>query len=156
MFLDGGQAQRAVAPGPRQDDANGILALVAGKREHVRIDWPPVLSRRRWFDNDEAAICDGKSGVGRNNKHVVGLNLSAIRCFGHGHGRALAQDFGEHAFAVGSKVLYEHESHAAVRGHILEEGSERFESARRCADAHNEGRRPLLFFGRGARRLRDV
>ena len=138
MFFDRGQPQRAVAPRAGEDHANGILALILGKRKQECINWAPMFSGRGWFDDDEPAVCYGECGVGRNDKHMVGQDLGAIHGFGHGHGRGLGQDFGEHALVVGGKVLHKHESHAAIGRHIFQEGPERFKAARRRADADNK------------------
>nr|WP_310496833.1 hypothetical protein [Sandarakinorhabdus sp.] len=152
VFLDSGQAERAIAASARKDDANRALALIFGQRLEKGVDRPAAIARRRGMDDPETTAADGHGGIGRDDEHAVRLDRHAVCRLDHVHGGEFADQLCQHAFVIGREMLDKHESHAGIGWQGSEKAFERLEAARRSAypDSQKHGR----FLGLSHFRLR--
>jgi hypothetical protein len=82
------------------------------------------------FPADNADRADANSdSIRQDDEHAIGRDGCTVFGFQDRHGGALADENGEDARMVGSKVLDEHETHAAICRHMLEECLEGFQAA---------------------------
>lgn len=137
-FLDGAEPGRPVAPDARQDNRNGVVALIFGQRGEESIDGSTICPRGRRFNDKEAAVLDRQGCVGRNDVNPVGFDVHAMLGFDHWDGGIAAQYLRQHALMIGRKMLHQHERHSAVRRQMRKETFERFEAARGSADPDNQ------------------
>ena len=150
LFLDGAQAERAVAAGARQDDAGGAFAVRLGERYEKAVDrraLEALLERRADL---QAVVEDRQRRVGRYHIDVVGLDgglVGDLDDWNLGHPR---EKGGEHALAVGIEVLDHDISQARARLEQRDKRLERADAACGCADADDRYRRSI------ARRFRLV
>ena len=135
MFLDRSHPQRAIAARARQDDADGVLALILSERLEECIDRPAAIARRGGFDDLQAPARNSHRRVRRNNEDAVWLDHDAVGRLDHIHLCGPADKIGQHALVVGRQVLNEHEREAGVGRSVAEEALEGIKAARRCADA---------------------
>ena len=138
MLLDRGGTQRSVAPGARQDDANGVLALIFGQRLEEGIDRPTAVAGWRRLDDLQASTRYRHRCVGRNDEDAVRLDQNAVGRLDNVHRGGPAEQFGQHAFIVRREMLDEHIGHASIGRGVREEALERIEAACRSADADDE------------------
>ena len=140
-FLDGLEAERAVGAGPRQHDADCVLAQAGGQAVEEAVDqagFPRRVGDRQ--AQMEAAVDQRDRGMRRRHIDAIGFDQVAIDRFADTHRRPARQDVGQHALAVRGQVQHHHEGEARIGPHALEQHPECIEPARRCADADDAGK----------------
>ena len=130
-LLDHLQAQRAVAAGARQDDADRLLAKGLAQRIKKRVDGTEkaVIVRRRHLHAQPTAA-DRHDGVGQRDIHAIGFEQGAVHRLQHLHLGPAPQNVDQQALAVGRQVQDHHKRHAAVCGHLFKEVMKSVETAR--------------------------
>ena len=99
-------------------------------------------------------MLDSQIGAGRNEIHMVGLNLGTVSRLQHDHRRVTCQKIGHEAIVVGIKMLDQDDRHSAVCWESVEEFPEGVEATRRCAKPHNRKICRLALWLRAFARLR--
>jgi len=79
MLLDFAHAERAITADTRQDDADGFVATILGKRGKERVYGTARLARRRRTDHSEDSILDGQRGIRRDDENAVVAYGDAVR-----------------------------------------------------------------------------
>src|SRR5262245_42362771 len=82
---------------------------------------------------------------------MVRIDVDAGAYLFHRHSRHARKDVGKHARMRRIQVLDQHECHARVHGHGLQELRERLNAACRGADAYHGKRRGVLAYGSAIR-----
>ena len=142
VFLDGFQPQRAVRAHARKNHPHAALALILGQRAQEEINRQPQAAWRARLEQMQHAVEDGHVLVRRNDIHAVRPDLRAILHLDDLHRRAALEQLGHDALARRIEVLDDDEGQSARRRHLLQEGFECLQSARRRAEANDgEGRR---------------
>src|SRR5512146_1549255 len=96
--FDGFQPQAAIAACSGEDDANGTLSLIFGQGAEKEVDWQAMLSPGFRFDEPQLPAAQGQVAAWRDNIHLVGLYLDAIRYLRDGHGSVALEDFRQDRF----------------------------------------------------------
>ena len=125
LFLDGSQAERAVAPHPGENDADGLFLLVCGQAPEEEINRRPQPPRRGRFEHLEPAVQDGQVGVRRDHVDAIRLDLHSVLRLDDLHLRVPSKEFRHHAFVRRLKMLHQDECHPGSRGQVGEELLER-------------------------------
>ena len=112
--LDRPDADCAVAPDTRKDDADRALAAVLGQRCEEGIDGPAMLSRRRRRCQPENAILDGQGRIGWDDKDVVLFDRKPILDGHNRNGTVCTEQLHQQALVMRIEVLYQHERHACI------------------------------------------
>jgi len=87
LRLDRPQAERAVRPGPRQDDGDGPGLLLLGQRPEQVVDGQVQDPRLAPGGEQEHPLGDRHVRVRRDHVHVVGPHPEAVRRLHNGHRR---------------------------------------------------------------------
>ncbi len=140
VLLDRLDAQRAFVSGSRQNDADCVRTLVLGERVEEAVDHGVMSLAHQRHDHPQSAPLDGEGGVGRDDVDPVALDRQRVPGVQHRHRAMAREQLRQHARPAGQKMLDEYERHAVVRRHVLEEGLEGLESARRGANADDQSR----------------
>ena len=137
LALDRPHAQRAVAAGAREHDADGPLALVLGQGAEEEVDRQAQAARRGRFQQVQRAIQKGHVVVGRDDVGAVGLHRHPVLDLEDLHAGVAPDQVGQDALVVRGQVLHQDKGHAGigVGGHAGEEGLERRQPPGRRADA---------------------
>ena len=154
LALDRARAQRAVAAGAREHDADRALTLVLGQRAEEEIDRQALTPRRRGLQQLQAPVDECHVAVGRDDVSAVGLHHHAVLNLENLHPGVAPHQFAEQALVVRRQVLHQHEGHAGVgvSGHAGEKSLEGRQTTGRSADAdHREIRRRWRLIGRRSR-----
>jgi hypothetical protein len=136
MLLDGLDAERAVAAGAGEHDADGIFGLVLGKGGKERVD-RRALAAVDDGANAQSPLLDLEDAIGRHHIDVIGLNELVMFGDQHRHTRVAPQYFRQHAFPPGREVGDDDEGHAGIGRHGLEQIFKRFHASSRGADAND-------------------
>jgi len=135
QFLDRAQPPGAVRTGAGQHDADRVAPLRLGQRTEELVNGVAVTARGRRFGDVQSAVPHGKDGVGLDNVDIIRLHPHAVSRRVDRHLRVQRDQFSHLALAVRRQVHDEHEGHAAVRRHVVEELVEGFQTAGRGAHA---------------------
>src|SRR5512134_4151281 len=81
-------AERTVGAGPRENDADCLLALVLGERPEKRINRHMLGMDPVAWQKPEFPVEDGQGRIGRNDVYMVGFRGHAVLYLAHGHGSA--------------------------------------------------------------------
>ena len=138
FFLDGAEAQRAVAAHARKNDAGGTLVLVFGEGTEKGIDRQAQAADLDRDEQVQRAVKDREVAVGRNHIHVVGPDVAAIRDFHDLHRGGALKQLGHHALLRRIEMLNDHEGHAAIRRRVLEKLRQRLQPSGGGADTHDD------------------
>ncbi len=137
VFLDGFQAQRAVASHAGENNADGFFLLVRRQLPEEEVDRHPQAPGRGGFEHLELSVQDGQVRIGRNHVDVIGLNLHPIFHLDDLHLGVPPKQFRHHALVGRLKVRHQDERQAGVRGQVGEELPKCLQPARRAAHADN-------------------
>ena len=130
VFLDGFQAQRAVAPHAGENDADGFFLLVRRQLPEEEVDRHPQAPGRDRFEHLELAVQDGQVRIGRNHVDAIRLNLHPIFHLDDRHLGVPPKQFRHHALVRRLKVRHQDERQAGIRGQVGEELLECLQTAR--------------------------
>ena len=137
VLLDRPQAGRTVGPGSREDDPDGVLAVISGERAEERVDGRAQAGVRRRCDPQYAPL-QREDRVRRDDVDVVGLWAEPVLGLLHWHRSVLGEQLGERAGVAALEVLDDDHDHPGVGRHRLEEAVERFERTGGGSDPHDE------------------
>jgi hypothetical protein len=137
LCLHGEDAERAVAARAREDDADRQLLLRFSECAEEEVDGEAEPAVYRRFQQLQVAVEQGEVAPGRDDVHAVDADLHVLLRFEDLQVRQLRDELGEDALVLGREVLDQHERHSGeLPGRkAREEGLERRESTRGCADA---------------------
>jgi hypothetical protein len=131
------QAERPVAAGAGEHDANRALALSRRQRAKEEVDRQSLAAR--CFGRQQLELPPEKLHVtiGRDDVGAVRPHHHPVLHLEHLHARVAPHELREQALVVRGQVLHQHERHVdfGARGHRAKEGFERRESARGRANA---------------------
>lgn len=132
--LDFGQSCRAVTTGAGEKYADGPFLPIGSQRAQEAVNGQmrhggPV-SRREL----QLPPLDGHAGVGGDDIDMVGLDHRGALDLCDGNGHVASEKGRKLAFVHRIEMLDEHESHACVRGNVLQELPERFQAT--CGGAN--------------------
>lgn len=148
--LNFGEPGGAVAAGTREDDADGVMALLLGESAHEVVNGHVKAAGIAAGRELKAVIGDGHRSIGRNDINMIGLDAHAAGDFLDAHGGFLGEQFGEEAVMLGVEMLDEDEGHAGIGGQVGDEFGEGFDAAGGGADSGNQ-EIVLAFRGRGSK-----
>jgi hypothetical protein len=131
-------AARAVRAATRQHDCDRMGAAVLGERAEEDIDRQGHLLLAPAFAQEQLAARDDHLLLGRDQINVVRLDGHPVLAEMDRQRRTAGQDLVHQTLEVGREVLNDHERHAGVDRHVLEEPLERLEAPSRRADADDE------------------
>ena len=107
-------AQRAVAAGAGENDADGALALILRQRTEEGIDGQMEPMGYHRVDQVQVSMKQGQVFPGGNDIDVVGRDGDAVGDLRHRHpGEALHQ-LTEETFVVRREVLHQHKCHVGA------------------------------------------
>jgi len=133
--LDLFETERAVAPGPRQDNADRSMGLVLGKRTKELID-RPVLPVRLTGDEMEDTVGNEQVLPGRHHIDTIGLDARLILDLRDRHGRRSRENLRQGARVGRREVLHQNERHPGIDGERMEKLGQSFEPAGGGPDPH--------------------
>ena len=119
VLLDRPETDGAIVPGAREQNANGVLALVVGERMEERVD--RGAGRRIGPRHMKSSVCEGEECARCNDVDVVGLCASTITGLDHRQFRAPSQKIRQHAWVTGLEVLHHHDDEPAPCWDVPEE-----------------------------------
>nr|WP_300442571.1 hypothetical protein [Zoogloea sp.] len=143
--------QRAIAAGARKNDSDRVFLLVFRQRTQEEIHrhaQPAGLGGRTQL---QLPVKNRHVPIGRNDVHVIGLDLKLIHRLEHRHGGRALKEFGEQADMPGIEMRHQHEGHPAVCRAGPEEVFERLQPAGRRADTDNAQARDQILCNRFCR-----
>ncbi len=148
-------AQRAVGAGARQDDPDGVLALVLGERAQEGVDRHALPARLFELGELQHAVEDAHAAVRRDHEDGVRAHGHLVGRLGHRERRHALQDLRQETRVARVEMRHEHERHACVGRHVAEEFLEGFESAGGRADADDRKAGAVVVLGLCRRSFRD-
>ena len=101
------------------------------------INGETLRAKRKQRSKEEDILCKREGGVGGKDIHLVGFDRHPIPDFAHVHGGHASQQAGQKTGMGGVQMLDEDIGHARRCREMLQQSGERFEPARRSADAHD-------------------
>ena len=134
LLLDRAEAQGAVRAHAREDDADGQLLQVRGKRAEEVVDGQAQAPRRVRLQEVEGPVEEGEVVIRRDHVDRVRPDGQAVRDLDHRHRGGALEELGEHPPVRRVQVLDDHEGHAALGRDAGEELLEGLEPAGRRAD----------------------
>ena len=140
----GADAQRSIAAGSREDNANGTVSPVQRQGAEEKVNGQVLSARGGEFQELERAVQDGHVAIRRDDVDAVRLHRHPVFHLENRHARVAADEIGEDTFVAGRQMLDEDKGHprSRFRRHTGEERLERRQSAGRRADA-NYGKRRI-------------
>ena len=136
-FFDRPQTLAAIRAGSRQHNTGGIGALIVRQAAEEHINRPAETPRLGKIRQLQTAVLHRQAGVRRDQIDIVRLDHHSVADLTHGHGRAPAEQFGQHALMIGVKMLDQNVSEPAIRRRRRQEVLECFQAAGRGSHPHD-------------------
>ena len=103
VLLDSPKTDGAIVASAREENPDGVLALLLGERVEECVD--ARVGRPLGRHHTEDALVDGQEGTWRDDVDVVRLQRQAIASLEYGHGRVPSKQLGQHTGVIGFEVL---------------------------------------------------
>ena len=133
--LDGGDAGRAVRPGPRQDDSDPAASTLVGYRTQEAVDGHVGSRRFRAGSQDQRPAGHRQIDACRDDVNMVRFQSHAVGGFADGHGCGSRQNVSQKAVVFGVEMLHEYDGKSGVRRQVAEQALKNVQAAGGGADA---------------------
>ena len=133
------QAGAAVGAGAREHDRDRAACQALAEGNEQLVHRTPAAARFRRFTQPQPVALDRERAVRHDDVDVVRLDPHAVLDVAHGHGRAPREDLADVALPRGIQVKDEHECHAGVGRHGIEQCRGGLQAA--CRRAHADDRK---------------